>query len=391
MDVSTTSLAEATDSHQSLLTLAVNLHDVPCAGGELEDAAWQHALSRFVDFIPHTQRLGVTVEAVRAPAVRMQLPWQSALIGDPHRRLVHGGVLTMFADTLCGGAVLTGLPMPEVCPTLDLRLDHYRPGIEGLPLYGEARVLRVTESMVFTEAQIWQQPGRLLCRAIGNFVRLGERNTPSGFVEALLAAARTSAAASSSTAPTSNATHAPSGEIVVNTSDIEQNARGLLSARRFVEEQRTHAQLAALLASLPYAKAIGLGLCALEEPPTAETELLPDHAVRYEMAAMPDNIGNPLLPAVHGGVLAAAMETAATLEVLRRYSDAGQEARLPKLIDFSIDYLATARGDSTTRIECEVIRAGRRMVNVRASAWQRSLGRLVASARMHFVLETLEG
>lgn len=390
MDVSTTPLAEAADTHQSLLTLVVNLRDVPCAGGELEDVAWQHALSRFVAFIPHTQRLGVTVETVKAPAVRMQLPWQPALIGDPHRRLVHGGVLTMFADTLCGSAVLTGLPMPEVCPTLDLRLDHYRPGIEGLPLYGEARVLRVTESMVFTEAQIWQQPGRLLCRAIGNFVRLGERNTPSGFAETLLAAARMTAA-SSSAVSTGAAAHIPLGETTSTASDVEQNARGLLSARRFVEEQRTHAQLAALLASLPYAKAIGLGLCALEEAPTGDAELPPEHAVRYEMAAMPDNVGNPLLPAVHGGVLAAAMETAATLEVLRRYSHAGQEARLPKLIDFSIDYLATARGDSATCIECEVIRAGRRMVNVRVSAWQRSLGRLVASARMHFVLESLEG
>ena len=173
---------------QSLLGLAVNPADVPAAGGVLDDACWARALTGFLSFIPHTARLNVRVEEVAAPAIRMQLPWQPALIGDPHRRLVHGGVLTMFADTLCGSAVLTGLSAPEVCPTLDLRLDHYRPGVEGLALVGEARVLRVTESMVFTEAQIWQQPGKILCRAIGNFVRLGERNTPSGFAEALLAA-----------------------------------------------------------------------------------------------------------------------------------------------------------------------------------------------------------
>ncbi|WP_240665362.1 PaaI family thioesterase [Cobetia sp. ICG0124] len=182
--------SEATkDGPHSLLGLAVNRADVPAAGGGLDDASWVRALTGFVSFIPHTARLQVSVDEVAAPAVRMTLPWQAALVGDPHRHLVHGGVLTMFADTLCGSAVLTGLERPEVCPTLDLRLDHYRPGVEGMALIGEARVLRVTESMVFTEAQIWQQPGKLLCRAIGNFVRLGARNTPPGFGEALMAAA----------------------------------------------------------------------------------------------------------------------------------------------------------------------------------------------------------
>ncbi|MGB2150693.1 MAG: PaaI family thioesterase, partial [Cobetia amphilecti] len=66
-----------------------------------------------------------------------------------------------------------------------------------------------------------------------------------------------------------------------------------------------------------------------------------------------------------------------------------REARLPKLIDFSIDYLATARGDQVTRIDCEVMREGRRMTNVRVSAWQKSREQPVASARMHFVLESL--
>ncbi|MGS0466569.1 PaaI family thioesterase [Cobetia marina] len=183
--------SEATkDGPHSLLGLAVNRADVPAAGGGLDDASWVRALTGFVSFIPHTARLQVSVDEVAAPAVRMTLPWQAALVGDPHRHLVHGGVLTMFADTLCGSAVLTGLERPEVCPTLDLRLDHYRPGVEGMALIGEARVLRVTESMVFTEAQIWQQPGKLLCRAIGNFVRLGARNTPPGFGEALMAAAQ---------------------------------------------------------------------------------------------------------------------------------------------------------------------------------------------------------
>lgn len=150
---------------------------------------WRDALTRFVGVIPHTRELGLEVLEVTPPSVRMRLPWHDDLLGDIHRGLVHGGVLTMMLDTLCGSSVLCGLPAPEVCPTLDLRLDHYRPAVAGQDLVGEARVVEVTESMVFTEGTLWQQEGRVIARAVGNFVRLGPRNTPPGFAEALFGGA----------------------------------------------------------------------------------------------------------------------------------------------------------------------------------------------------------
>ncbi|MBA2779246.1 hotdog fold thioesterase [Billgrantia kenyensis] len=146
---------------------------------------WRAGLARFVNVIPHTRELGLEVEDVTPPQVRMRLPWRDTLLGDVERGLVHGGVLTMLLDTVCGSAVLCGLPAPEVCPTLDLRVDHYRPALAGQPIMAEARVLRVTGAMVFTEGTLWQDPQRPIARGIGNFVRLGARNTPAGFAEAL--------------------------------------------------------------------------------------------------------------------------------------------------------------------------------------------------------------
>lgn len=148
-------------------------------------ADWRTAIERFVQVVPHTQGLGLEVLEVTPPVVRMCLPWSEALLGDPHRGLIHGGVLSMTLDTLCGGSVLCGLPEPEVCPTLDLRVDHYRPALSGLAVFGEARVVRVTASMVFTEGTLWQQEGKPIARGIANFVRLGPRNTPPGFAAAL--------------------------------------------------------------------------------------------------------------------------------------------------------------------------------------------------------------
>ncbi|MBF8222811.1 PaaI family thioesterase [Halomonas sp. 328] len=150
------------------------------------ESEWLAAMNRFVGVIPHTRALGLEVTAV-SPRLRMRLPWQETLLGDARRGLVHGGVLTLLLDTLCGSAVLRGLPAPEVCPTLDLRVDHFRPGVAGHDLWGEAWVVRLTESVVFTEGLIWQAPERPLARGIGNFARLGARNTPPGFAEALFA------------------------------------------------------------------------------------------------------------------------------------------------------------------------------------------------------------
>lgn len=155
--------------------------------GPASDVDWQRAIARFVSAVPHTRDLGLTVEAVEPPEVRVRLPWQPVLLGDPVRGLIHGGVLSMTLDTLCGASVLCGLPRPEVCPTLDLRIDHLRPAIAGEDLFGTARVVRITESVVFTEGSVWQDPARPVARCTANFVRLGERNTPAGLAEALFA------------------------------------------------------------------------------------------------------------------------------------------------------------------------------------------------------------
>lgn len=155
------------------------------AGAGRTAEIWRVGLTRFIQVIPHTRELGIEVVAVNPPWVQLRLPWCDELLGDTERGLVHGGVLTMLLDTVCGSAVLCGLPEPEVCPTLDLRVDHFRPALAGLPIIAEASVVRVTQSMVFTEGTLWQEEGRPIARGIGNFVRLGERNTPPGFAAAL--------------------------------------------------------------------------------------------------------------------------------------------------------------------------------------------------------------
>jgi len=125
----------------------------------------------------------------------------------------------------------------------------------------------------------------------------------------------------------------------------------------------------AWLVEIPYAQL--LGVSALDEG----SELI------FELATDSNNVGNPLLPALHGGVVAGFMETAAILNVMA-YS--GGE-RIPKVIDFSIDYLRSA-ALKPTRARCELGRLGKRVVNVSITAWQDDKqDQPLALARAHLV------
>lgn len=102
-------------------------------------------------------------------------------------------------------------------------------------------------------------------------------------------------------------------------------------------------------------------------------------------------IGNIALPALHGGVVAGFMENAALLHLLLILD----ENKVPKSIDFSIDYLRSAQA-ADAFAECEVARQGRRVAQVQIRCWQDEPGhpgrsREVARARAHFLLGESDG
>ena len=95
-----------------------------------------------------------------------------------------------------------------------------------------------------------------------------------------------------------------------------------------------------------------------------------------------DNIGNPLLPAIHGGVIAGFMELSAALYLLIFT----EIATIPKIIDFSIDYLRAGQFRDTWA-RCQVCRQGRRVANVAITAWQSTEAEPIATARAHFKID----
>lgn len=92
-------------------------------------------------------------------------------------------------------------------------------------------------------------------------------------------------------------------------------------------------------------------------------------------------IGNPVLPALHGGVIGSLLETAALAQILFET----KSAKIPKPVDITIDYLRSARAvDSFAR--AKLFKQGRRVINVHAEMWQDDAAKPVAALRGHFLV-----
>ena len=159
-----------------------------------------------------------------------------------------------------------------------------------------------------------------------------------------------------------------------------------------VVKQRRDKVLNALVEGVPYAGFLGIRFDRRGDELTA---VLPfDEAL----------IGNPFLPALHGGVTAAFLEFTAIIELswsliwadmeAGRLDPAAMESeplpRLPKTIDFTVDYLRTGLPrDAYAR--AQVNRSGRRYSSVHVEGWQDNHTRLFAQATGHFLMSARNG
>lgn len=102
----------------------------------------------------------------------------------------------------------------------------------------------------------------------------------------------------------------------------------------------------------------------------------------YFLPVKKDNVGNPTLPALHGGAIAGFLELSAMIYVLQH----GNSKKIPKVVDFSIDYVRAGRLVPTYS-RCKLVYLGRRMINVSISAWQEDEAAPIAMARAQFLVK----
>lgn len=159
-----------------------------------------------------------------------------------------------------------------------------------------------------------------------------------------------------------------------------------------VVKQRRDAMLETLVARVPFLNTLGIQFDRRGDELTAV------------MAFDEKLIGNPSLPALHGGATAGFLEAAALIElawvglwqsvedgVITLDDLSGSTALpMPKTIDFTVDYLRPGLPrDAYAR--ARVNRSGRRYASVHVEGWQDNRSRLFAQATGHFLVPDGQG
>ena len=249
------------------------------------------------------------------------LPYRPVFVGDTETGVIHGGVVTAMLDESCGIAVQLALDGTRAIATLDLRIDYQKPATPGLDIRAHAVCYRVTRSIAFVRATAYQD----------------SEDDPVATATAcfMVGANRTNMLKGRSredlTLPTLDAPEDPGG----------------------------------LFAQSPFARCLGIRV--------GEDGTL-------VMPFSPRIIGNPILPAIHGGITGAFLETTAIVGVTRELG-----VSLPKPIGLTVNYLRSGRAlDSYATVS--IVKQGRRVVAFEAQAWQDDRSKPIASAFGHFML-----
>jgi acyl-coenzyme A thioesterase PaaI-like protein len=159
-----------------------------------------------------------------------------------------------------------------------------------------------------------------------------------------------------------------------------------IDAQAKLETERD-AALAALTDAVPYNRFIGVRFDRLGDELTAR------------LPFSEPLVGNPFLPAIHGGVTGAFLEITALMQlawdrawvIMETGGEAadhildGQFPPMPKTIDITIDYLRSGRPRETFA-RAKVQKSGRRVANLHVEAWQDTRERPIAMLRGNFLM-----
>jgi acyl-coenzyme A thioesterase PaaI-like protein len=228
-------------------------------------------------------------------------------------------------DESCGMAVQLALDGTSAIATLDLRIDYQKPATPGLEIKAHSVCYRVTRSIAFVRSTAYQE----------------SEDDPVATATAcfMIGANRT------------------------NMLDraMEQRTLPVLEAPE---------DSASPFAQSPFARCLGIRIGE-------------DGAL--VMPFSPKIIGNPILPAIHGGMTGAFLETTAIVGVARELGVSS-----PKPIGLTVNYLRSGRAlDSHAKVS--IVKQGRRVVAFEAQAWQDDPAKPIASAFGHFMLRQTPG
>ncbi|WP_439817375.1 PaaI family thioesterase [Zavarzinia sp. CC-PAN008] len=255
------------------------------------------------------------------------MAYDPKLVGNVETGVLHGGAITALLDHTGGDAVQSALGRRQPIATLDLRLDYMRPASPGLGVMAHAHCFKLTKHIAFVRGTAYQEDeADPVATCVATYILAPNQPAPI-----------------------------PANLPEMDDSDIPRPAE-VKGAAAFLE-------------TIPYARFLNI---VVDQKGNEITTILP---FRRRL------VGNPFLPALHGGAIGAFLETTAITQL---GFDTGDWA-VPKPICITIEYLRSGRPVETYG-RAVVTRQGRRVATVRVEAWQEDRRRPIAAAQGHFLL-----
>ncbi len=88
--------------------------------------------------------------------------------------VVQGGIITQIADAAMGATLLTLQPPGQSNITIELKINFLRPVVDGR-LRAVGRVVEMKRSLLFAEADVFHEDGRLVARASSTCLAIPSR------------------------------------------------------------------------------------------------------------------------------------------------------------------------------------------------------------------------
>ena len=288
------------------------------------------------------------------------LPWKPELVLNANTDIVHGGAITTLIDEAGGVACASRMGFDLVpreerteenraigLATVDLRVDYMRPATPHKTVFCRAEVFHSTRRYMFVRATAFHaDDDRIIASATSTYIA-GAPTEPRAQQPIQAKSRANGTVTTSEQNPSAEPTASPDPRL-----------------QHFIDTS-------------PFAQLM-------------KVELTDSDTLGYKLPFLQQNVGNPVLGALHGGCLASFLEIGATFEMYRRYIDINDIAfplpagtRLPVPLNVTNVYLRSAQlHDCICR--ANVVKLGRTTSLVQASAWedrsspQRASGTLTA-------------
>lgn len=117
----------------------------------------------FLEAVPFNAFLGLEVDHLEEGCAIIGLKMRPEFIGDPVKKILHGGVISTLIDVTGGLTALSVLEFPKETSinTIDLRVDYVRMG-KGERFTCEGHIIRKGHRIIVTRMDLKNEEGTLL-------------------------------------------------------------------------------------------------------------------------------------------------------------------------------------------------------------------------------------